>query len=408
MLPIALLERLLARAECGTQLLGARLLVANRIAFKDIPEPILQHIHASAHEEVRAVAIALLTKQPAEDLLRQMETLAELWYVGTVVERTERMRLFNALTSTAESAAQVLHALSNLLFRAEHEAGQGDELFGFFLQHRSATPAAFDKDMVWRLLQAQAITAQRVGALLLQDRAPREFSVKQWARLAHHADVTARRYALAAFEAHEDLIKQHTRDALRLLDSAWDDARELGFSFFRERYQETDWSPEYIVGICDSMRPDVQSFGRELLQRFFQQQQGPQYLATLSEHPSVNVQLFVSNFLEDHASGDSERIASLKPYFLTVLSQINNARICKNRVLAFLLREALRDAAIASMAAEIFTRVSLTVVRTDRSQLLKALIALHSAHPQLPTPLKVLPVARHPAPATRAEVAGGV
>ncbi len=394
-LPVTLLDRLLSEAAVGRQVLGARLLVAGSLRFAEIPGRLLQHINGSPHEEVRAIAIALLAKQTPEDLLQQVENLAELLHRGTAVERRELLGLFDKLAAgNPENEARILRAMSTLLFRADREQGQGDELVGFFQRHRQGAAGAFDKATVWRLLQAQATAAQRVGAVLLQACAPTEFSVRQWARLAQHPDLSARQFVMAAFEAHEPLVKEHTRDALRLLDTSWDETREFGFRYFRDRYGDADWSPEYIVGVCDSTQSDVQAFGRELLQRFFQQSQGPHYLATLSEHPSINVQLFVSNFLESHAAGDRERILALRGYFVTVLSQINKARVCKDRVLAFLLRESLRDADVAGMVAEVFTRVSLTVVRRDREQLIKALIALHGAFPDIPVPIRALPAAR--------------
>jgi hypothetical protein len=104
------------------------------------------------------------------------------------------------------------------------------------------------------------------------------------------------------------------------------------------------------------------------------------------------VQMFVSGFLENHATGQRDRILGLRGYFVTVLSQVNKARVTKDRVLEFLLRESLRDAEVAHMVGEIFTRVSLTVVRKDRSQLLTALIALQSAFPDLALPIKAVPV----------------
>lgn len=403
-LPLTLVDRLLAHPDAGRQLLGARLLNAGTVRFAEIPERMLQHIQGSAHEEVRAMAIALLNKQGAAELLQQIDMLTELFHRGSAVERRELLTIFgNLAAGGAENEGRVLRALSALLFRGEQNEGQVDELVEFFVGRAASAAGVLSKETVWRLLQAQATAAQRVGAALLQHRAATELSVRQWARLAQHADLSVRRYATAAYEAHEGLVKQHTRDALRLLDGPWEDSREFGFGYFRARYTDADWTPEFIIGVCDSTRDDVQAFGRELLQRFFQQQQGPQYLAALSEHPSVNVQLFVSNFLESHAAGQPERILGLRGYFVTALSQINRARVCKDRVLGFLLREAVKDAQVAAMVAEVFTRVSLTVVRRDRSQLIKALIELHAAHPHLAVPVKLLPMRTLPP-----EVRGGV
>jgi len=405
--PVTLLDRLLTEAAVGRQVLGARLLVASSLKFAEIPGRLLQHINGSAHEEVRAIAIALLAKQTHEDLLQQIDNLVELVYRGTAVERRELLGLFDTLAAgNPANEARILRALSALVFRADREQGQGEEIVAFFGRHSQGAASAFDKGTVWRLLQAQATAAQRVGALLLKGRPATDFSVKQWARLGFHADLSARQFAMAAYEAHESIIKENTRDALRLLDTSWEDARQFGFKYFRERYRDPDWNPEYIVGICDSTQPDVQAFGRELLQRSFQQQQGPHYLATLSEHPSINVQLFVSNFLENHAAGNRERIVALRGYFVTVLSQINKARVCKDRVLDFLLKESLRDAEVAAMVAEVFTRVSLTVVRRDREQLIKALISLQGTFPGISVPLKALPVARGAQAATPGAVGG--
>jgi hypothetical protein len=405
-LPLTLVDRLLAHGDAGKQLFGARLLNASSVRFAEIPQRMLQHIQGSVHEEVRAMAIALLNKQGPAELLLQIDMLAELFHRGSAVERRELLTIFgNLAAGGAEHEGSVLRALSALLFRGAGSQDQGDELVEFFMRRAPSAAGQFSKETVWRLLQAQANAAQRVGAALLQHRPATEFSVRQWARLAQHPDLSARRYIMAAYEAHEALIKQHTRDALRMLDGAWIDAREFGFGYFRERYTDADWTPEFIIGVCDSTRDDVQAFGRELLQRFFQQQQGPQYLAALSEHPSINVQLFVSNFLESHAAGQRERILALRGYFVTALSQINRARVCKDRVLEFLLREAVKDAQVAVMVAEVFTRVSLTVVRRDRSQLIKALIQLHAAFPDLAVPVKLSPVR---ARAASAEVRGGV
>ena len=76
-----------------------------------------------------------------------------------------------------------------------------------------------------------------------------------------------------------------------------------------------------------------------------------------------------------------------------------------NGQIEWLLRESLADDAVARMVAEIFTRMSLTIVRRDRSDLIKAMIAMRAAFPQLSMPINPVPV-RGSAP--RTEVAGGV
>ena len=110
-----------------TGALTATVLVASSMKFTEIPGRLLQHIHGSTHDEVRAIAIALLGKQSLDDLLAQGENLAELLYRGSAVERREILALFEKLASYPskeggpDNEARVLRVMSPLLFRAERD-----------------------------------------------------------------------------------------------------------------------------------------------------------------------------------------------------------------------------------------------------------------------------------------------
>ena len=90
---------------------------------------------------------------------------------------------------------------------------------------------------------------------------------------------------------------------------------------------------------------------------------------TLSEHPSINVQMFVSSFLEGHAAGHASaswRCAATSSRCCRRSTRHAPPRIaCSSSCCA----KSLRDGEVANMVAEVFTRVSLTVVHKDRSQL---------------------------------------
>lgn len=180
--------------------------------------------------------------------------------------------------------------------------------------------------------------------------------------------------------------------AVRIVESKWADTREFGARMLREEFGERDYTSDILVGICDSVKPDVQALGRELITRYFQGEHGPEYLLKLSEHPSTDLQLFATNYLATYAGSDLRRLAALRPYFISVLSRVNQARLAKARVHAFLLSEAGKSAEAAALVAEVMTRVSATVAIGERARAIETLLAIHAAHPAIPLPISVRPV----------------
>jgi hypothetical protein len=179
---------------------------------------------------------------------------------------------------------------------------------------------------------------------------------------------------------------------LKLLEGPYDDSREWAFGFCRTGLKDGDWSPEALVALCDSNQPAVRTFGRELVTRLFREEDGPLYLARLSQHPTVEVQEFATNYLERFASGRPERIAELDLYFRTVLSRIGAGRVAKRRVLAFLEKEALADERIAGFVTTLLGRQVGTVAIQDKAEMIRILDAMRRAWPDLAGPLKVKPV----------------
>ena len=148
-----------------------------------------------------------------------------------------------------------------------------------------------------------------------------------------------------------------------------------------------------MVSICDSVRPEVQQLGRELVTRYFDPAYGPEYLLKLSEHPSEALQVFATNYLHQFASGNPERIETLVPYFTAILSRVNKGRIAKIRILAFLEREAMASAESAAILAPLLTRQVVTIAIENKAALIALMARLHEKYPDIP-----LPVVIHPPP----------
>jgi hypothetical protein len=179
--------------------------------------------------------------------------------------------------------------------------------------------------------------------------------------------------------------------AVRLLDTRWDDARAFFFEAFRERLGASDFTPGILVSVCDSVRADVQQFGRELVTKYFSDEAGPEYMLKLSEHPSAELQLFVTNYLERYCADDPRRLRELSHYFTSVLSRVNKARVAKARVVAFLTAEAQKSEEAARVVAGVLTRQSVTVAVGMKASAIEAMLAIRRAHPDIPLPLDVKP-----------------
>ncbi|WP_291728748.1 WGR domain-containing protein, partial [Bernardetia sp.] len=167
-----------------------------------------------------------------------------------------------------------------------------------------------------------------------------EISMRQLVALANHELLEIRHWTLEYYQNTLARIRYEREESLRILDAKWDDVREKAMAFFRENFTESDWDVDSLVSIADSVRPDVEAFGKELITKFFKNEDGEKYLTMLSQHPSNSMQLFATNYLERFATGNLKRLKEMEFYFRCVLMQVNKGRIAKNRVLDFLEKEA--------------------------------------------------------------------
>lgn len=143
----------------------------------------------------------------------------------------------------------------------------------------------------------------------------------------------------------------------------------------------------------------AQSLGHQLLENKEGRISQPARLRVcLAEHPSDNVELFVTSFLHSEAAGKPDCIAALTPYFTTVVSRVNRGRVAKDRVLSFLSEQALTSEAIATIVTPMLTRVSGSAAIGDRAACVRILSHLQHLYPALLIPLTEMPSIR---PASR-------
>jgi hypothetical protein len=96
-----------------------------------------------------------------------------------------------------------------------------------------------------------------------------KFSLKQVITLANHEFLAVRQWAWNFYKNNVERIKSDRNHALGILDAKWDDTRAFAFHFFETEFTDEDWDTDCLVGIVDSVRSDVESFGKNLIMKFF-------------------------------------------------------------------------------------------------------------------------------------------
>ncbi|WP_375444801.1 WGR domain-containing protein [uncultured Fibrella sp.] len=240
---------------------------------------------------------------------------------------------------------------------------------------------------VLRLVYANYRPAQETGLLALSVSTEQaNLTIRQVIALGNHDLLAARQWAVQFFYGNVPRIRYERDEAIRLLDAEWADTRQGAMQFFRDHYTADDWSPTTLIAIADSVRADIQAFGRELIGRFFTDQNGPEYLMKLSQHPGEAVQLFATNYLQRYATDQPERLRELAFYFRTVLMRAHRGRVAKDRVLAFLQQEGLKSEENARYVAKLLTEVSATSAIGDKASCLRILHRLQTRYATITVP----------------------
>lgn len=360
-----------------------------------VPPATLTRLLAAENGELRACGARLLAAFPDEVLGRQVELLVTLATQPAPGVRAAvgpaLMRLALRDAQLGQTLAAQLHAA---LFRSETGEGLHEDLLRWLTQDLQAVAPARDPSGVWRALQARSPGAQRYGAWALPHLAAGDYSLRQLATLARHADVGVRHWAMQALDARlpEQPTPEQSAELLPLADASFDDAQAYTRQLFGERLADESLGVELLIAWVDHPQPWVQALGRSRLVRRMSAADASLCLTRLSQHPSTQVQLFVTQWLLELPTDDPAALAgqlrALTPYLLTVLSQVHRGRAAKTRVTEF-LRAQVQAPETATVVAEIFARQVVTASLTDKPQYIAGLRDIARRHPQLDLPFLV-------------------
>ncbi|PRY44106.1 WGR domain-containing protein [Spirosoma oryzae] len=339
---------------------------------------------------IQAFAVRLLilkNSQPSASVLGALLTSAyadvrlagQQLYAGMV----------SGLTTDATYADELTELLVHALIRKEVAEGIHDELAMVLRGPLVTSVAKLDRATTLRLVYAHFRPAQELGLFMLDRyQNPHDLTIRQIIALGNHELLAIRQWCWNYFRQNVARIRYERDEAIRLLDATWEDTRQAAMAFFRHAFTETDWTPETLIGIADSVRPDVQAFGRELITHFFTDADGPEFLLKLSQHPAAAVQVFTTNYLERYATDQPDRLKALAFYFRSVLLRVQQSRTAKTRVFAFLRQEGLKSEDNARFVARILTDVSATAAIGDKASCIQIMRDLQQQFNELPLPIR--------------------
>jgi hypothetical protein len=398
-LDLAVVQDLLHHPLPAVQSLGATLLLHHGTPPEHMPQGLISSLIQSSVPAVRQSGVLLFGKLPEGTLLGSYALLSA-FCVSPFAEIRQAIqpavaRLGNLRTDFGQ---KLLLELLPYLSRKEAYPGLHADLYGLFTSSLPQLLPLIDLNTLLRLLHGNQMEAQHLALFVLTRHIePGQLTLRQVVRMAGHASMPVREYAWQFYKNQVTRIRYEADEALRLLDAKWDDSRQFAFGYFRDHFSANDWTPDRLVSVCDSTRPDVQQFGRELITRFFRKEDGERYLLHLSQHPAGQVQLFATNYLEQFATDNTQNIELLQAYFVTVLSKVNKAGVAKDRIFRFLRREALKHEQVAQLIADIVARQSVTMAVQDKATCISILRDLIRKYPTLRVPLVLKDFTTRPA-----------
>ena len=389
---IGVVADLLQHENAAVLLIGLRLLKTqkpqlelDRLSTKFL-SGLLQHAHALVREE----GIALLSSMHEDVLLQHGDAI-----IVSCLSPYENVR--QGLPPIVQRMAQKENAfgvkaaeqLMPVLLRKEKSEGIHASVSRLLCNELSSYLQNANKETALNLLYSNYNAAQNVGVVILEKYTdPSQLTMPQVLALGGHENLNVREWCWKFYTEQSTRIKYEKDAAIKLLESKWQDTRQFAMKYFREQFAESDWNPETLITLADSVKPDVEAFGRELITHFFTSENGDEYLLKLSQHPGEKMQLFATNYLARFAADDVEKMQSLNFYFRSVLTRVNKSRIAKNRIYLFLVQEGRKSEAAAKAVCAILSDISAIAAIGDKAKCIEILIQLKALY-DVDTPIKV-------------------
>jgi hypothetical protein len=389
---LALVSDLLQHDNASILLFGLRLLKTQKqqLDYNQLSNEFVFGLLQHKYEPVREEGIDILAGMNDEALLkRQDEIINSCLSIHQNVRHSVPAIVQRMAQKENAFGVKAAETLMPLLLRKETTEGLHADVSKLLCNELSNYLQNANKETALHLLYSNYGAAQNVGVVILEKYTdPAQLTLPQVIALGSHENLNVREWCWKFYSTQSPRIKYEKEIGIKLLESKWQDTRQFAMQYFRDNFYESDWNSETLITLADSVKPDVETFGRELITKFFTTENGVQYLLQLSQHPSEKMQLFATNYLERFAANDIEKIQSLDFYFRSVLTRVNKSRVAKNRIYIFLLQEGRKTEDAAKVVSHILSYISATAAIGDKAKCIDILLQLKALY-DVATPVKV-------------------
>jgi hypothetical protein len=297
--PIERVAALLRHPSAGVSELGAKILLGHAVRPADLPDDLLAAAMTSVHPAVRGIGIRLYGELPDAVLAERFRVLVHLVTNPHADVRYAVAPIVVRLAGSNPAFAKVLLQALVPLLTGEGPEGMHRDVVRLLRTELASVLPLVEPGLVFRLLRAEETVVQELGGELLRTNVdPVGLTPHQLAILAGSDVVRVRNTAFALLQHRVDAVRADPESVLPLLDAKWEDSRARAFAFVEEQVGLDALPAEVALAVCDSVRPDVQAFGRKVVSRSFDAAQGPRYLLRLAQHPSPDMQAFAASWLE--------------------------------------------------------------------------------------------------------------
>lgn len=384
----------LSKSNITNKLFALNLSKHNRTPAYEIFKDSYNEYISSDELLLRKAGIELLAFFPDDFLLEQQNTIVKYCF-------SEHPEVREAILPTVKRLTKIdsgfdkkfLAELLQSIIVAETHEGIHESNYRLIIEIYGSYISSIDKKGIMELLLSKYEFAQKVGFPLFQEKVIiANLDTDQIVSLTSCDILDVRKMVHTFFEEHVSRINFELEKALKIFNSEWQDVINWGCEYFERNIDEKNWTIDVLLSVCDHINPFVQSFGRRMISIYFTKDKGLPLLLKLQEHPTKEMQFFVTNYLDGFAKDSPDVILKMESYFKTSLFNINTNRPTKERIYSFLEQESIKNINVAEMTIRIIDSILGTKTKVDISHNIDLLILINESHPELDIPLLINPV----------------
>ena len=375
------------------QLLAGKLININNTAPADLPGDIMYRMIASPHEAIRAQGTELLSKLSDKELIKKEDFLVGMATCDQHDLRIKAGDLIGRLSKIEkEFKDSVFLKLYPHLMENHEEEEFSPDVWTIIETHLSDC-----LPLVMPNIEAVLKDDHRETHLLAAQLIDKHSDLAKWpvehiALLGNHDMKYLREVAYKYYEGNVSRMKYETEASIKLFNTEWTETNDFACQYFDTNFTEKEWEPALIINLCDNVRPEVQDYGTRVLGKFFKEEHGIKYLTDLSEHPDATIQLYTTNYLDRYAFNNMDMLVKLKPYFKRILGAINVKSVAKQRVYAFLEKQAMEGEVYGRFVADLLQDFIGTIAILDKQRCALMLYKIENKYKEMSNRIERVPI----------------